>query len=261
VTTYTEHELRQALNQEAASALTPPTDAILHGFRARLVRRQRTQAMVASASVLVAAAIALDLAVGSSTAPNRVGPLAPVMYQQACAVEPDACLPGTKGTVPPTLSRPLALPSLAAGARCPATRGRMSTSTYVRGQEYGSGPVRLVLGDRGDPSRGIVALGEPDRSPWLAAENVLLINPSYRGPVLLRGQRLDRPGTAFFDGDEVISYLDPPYPDANTQKDGSRTPPASIFVRSPGCYGFQIDGTDFTTTIVLDMTAPRTGQS
>jgi hypothetical protein len=257
MTTYTEDELRRALGQEADAALTPRVGAILQGLRERRVRRQRTQAMVASASVLAIAATALGLAVGSSTATNRVRSLAPTTYQQACAIEPDACLPGTKGTVSSTLSRPLALPNLAAGARCPATRGRMSTSTYVRGQEYGSGPVRLVLGDRGDPSRGIVALGKPDRSPWLAAENVLLINPSYRGPVLLRGQRLDRPGTAFFDGDEVSSYLDPPYPDANTQKDSSRTPPASIFVRSPGCYGFQIDGTDFTTTIVLDMTAPN----
>lgn len=256
MTMYTEHELRRALDQEAASAPTPPADAIVHGLQARLARRQRRQAIVASASVLAVAATALGLAVGASTGTNRLGSLAPAFYQQACALEPDACLPGTKGTIPAALSRPLALPSLAPGARCPVTRGRASTSTYLRGQEYGSGPVRLVIDEQG-PARGSVALGYPDHSRWLAATNTLLISPSYRGPVMLRGRRLDEPGTTFFDG-EVKSYLDPPYPDANTQKDGARTPPASIFVRSAGCYGFQLDGTDFTTTIVLDMTAPAT---
>lgn len=259
MTTYTEQQLRQALDQEAAAAPNPPTGAILHGLRTRLARRRRTQAIVASAAVLVVTAVALDVAARSSTSTDRVGSLGPASYQQACAVEPDACLPGTKGTVLPALSRPLELPSLAAGARCPVTRGQNSTSAYVKGEEYGSGPVRLVVGDRGEASRGVVVLGNPDRSPWLAAENVLLIDASYRGPVLLRGERLDGPGTAFFDGNEVRSYLDPPYPDANTQNDGSRTPPASIFVRSPGCYGFQIDGTDFTTTIVLELTAPKIG--
>ncbi len=252
VTMYTEHDLRRALSAEAAAA-EARSDSLWDQLRARRARQRRRQAVAATLSVLAVGGAVLGIAVVGR--PARIGPSAQPSYQRICAHEPDVCVRVEKGTLPAGLTRPLHLPRLAPGARCPVTTGRDSTTRYVGGLMFGDTPVQMIFGDRGDPARGLVELGAPEQTSWLAAENSLLISPDYRGPVLLRGRRLDSPGTAFFDGSTVSSYVDPPH-DANTQSDGSRTPPASVFVRSAGCYGFQIDGTTFSETIVVDLTAP-----
>ena len=71
----------------------------------------------------------------------------------------------------------------------------------------------------------------------------------------MRGIRLDGPGDASFGTTETTTFIEPPGPDANDH-DGYRTPPATIWVRTPGCYAFRIDGVGFTETIVINMTAP-----
>ncbi len=256
MTMYTEHDLRRALSVEAAAA-QPRVDSLWDQLQARRARQRRRQAVAATLSVLVVAGAVLGIAVVGR--PGRLGPSARPSYQQLCAREPDVCLRAEKGTLPAGVSRPLHLPGLAPGAPCPVTTGRESTSRYVGGLMFGAGPVRMIFGDQGHPARGVVELGTPGQPPWLATTSTLLVSPTYRGPVLLRGHRLDGPGTAFFDGTTVSSYVDPPN-DANTESDGSRTPPASVFVHSAGCYGFQIDGTTFSETVVVNLDAPpRTG--
>lgn len=60
------------------------------------------------------------------------------------------------------------LPHVVAGESCPITPGASSTDPYVFGQQYGGGgPVWMVLGDRGDPSRGTSVLGNPETPGWL----------------------------------------------------------------------------------------------
>ena len=104
-------------------------------------------------------------------------------------------------------------------------------------------------------------LGTPPQAGWLAAENVLLIDKSYRGPVAVRGIRLDGSGDVGIGAPNTTAYVEPPLGgDANVH-DGYRTPPATIWVKTPGCYGFQIDGLGFTERIVINMTAPAPARS
>jgi hypothetical protein len=255
---YTESDLRRSLvDQSSAISISP--EALLERFRDHVIRRHRrglVAVVVATVIVIGVPAVTLATTLPGRSAPPQ-GQLA-LSYRSVCSREPDACLRQTPGNVPTALLRPLNPLAAPLGGSCPATAGHASNSRYVVGSEFGSGPVHLVFGDRGRPSRGRVVLGQPDASPWLAAENVLLISPQYRGPVSIRGRELGGSGVAYFDGSTVSTFIDPPFPDANSQPDGSRTPPASVFVRDPGCYSFQIDGLDFTQTIVIDLLAPRT---
>lgn len=152
------------------------------------------------------------------------------------------------------------LPHVVAGESCPITPGASSTDPYVFGQQYGGGgPVWMVLGDRGDPSRGTSVLGNPETPGWLAAENVWLVAPGYQGPFTVRGMRLDGRGTVGFGGTPTSAvFVEPPAPGPNSSN-GWRFPPGAIWVTSPGCYGFQIDGTSFSETVVIDMQPPSAG--
>jgi hypothetical protein len=258
MTQYTESDVRHVLAAQAAGVNVDDGPAVLERFHHQLHRRHRRSivlAVVATTAVVVATPAVL-----ATTLPHRVGSAGPstLSYQSVCRHEPDACLSKASGMVPAALLRTPRLPTrLPPDDRCPATTGGPSDSRYVTGLEFGTGPVRMIFGDRGEPHRGRIALGRPESSsPQLAAENVLLIGARYRGPLALRGRQLDGPGIAHFDGDNA-TFIDPPYPDANTQPDGSRTPPATVFVPNPGCYAFQFTGTDFAETIVIQLTAPR----
>ncbi len=39
---------------------------------------------------------------------------------------------------------------------------------------------------------------------------------------------------------------------ANTYPDGYRTVPGATWIKTPGCYAWQVDGTNFTELIVFD---------
>lgn len=258
--TYTEDDLRAALSAEAGRA-TPPSPGLLVAHQSvTVLRRARRGVMVVAMAVAVAVvvSVALTQRPGGNHAPSEVRFL-PASYEQACATEPNVCQPGLTGAVPTVLTRSLHLPRVAAGAGCPVTRGSNYSGRFVDGQRYGAGPVSFILGDRGDPQKGTSVLGTPPQAGWLAAENVLLINKSYRGPVAIRGVLLDGSGDVGIGAPDTTAYVEPPLGgDANVH-DGYRTPPATIWVKTPGCYGFQIDGLGFTERIVINMTAPRRG--
>ena len=79
--------------------------------------------------------------------------------------------------------------------------------------------------------------------------------PSYRGPVLIRGRRLDGPQKLGFNGRKL------PAPELRIQPNqtvswqgqprGSRGVPSGVRVLTPGCYGAQIDGTSFSRVVVF----------
>jgi hypothetical protein len=79
---------------------------------------------------------------------------------------------------------------------------------------------------------------------------------TYRGPVLIRGRQLDGPNLVRFgDGTEPVSELRLMRATAQT------TPPWSgrvwdTYTRlsTPGCYGYQVDGTSFSRVIVFSAT-------
>jgi hypothetical protein len=259
VSNYSESDVRTKL-VEQTSTITVDAHVVLERFQHGLVRRRQRGMVAAVVATFVVIGVPVLVVTTAGRGPARsASQVSLTSYASVCRLEPDACLPRTAGNVPRALSRPLKLPSLSSNGTCPVTSGHQSNSSYVSGLAFGTGPVQMVFGDHGTPTQGRIVLGHPDVSSWLAAENVLLINPRYRGPVSVRGQRIDGPGIAYLDGSDVATYIDPPYPDANTQPDGARTPPVSIFVRNPGCYAFQIDGLGFTQTIVIDLVQPPTG--
>lgn len=160
------------------------------------------------------------------------------------------------GSVPAALRRPMHLPHLAAGTRCP-----------------GSAPVRTV-----DPNEGAVIGPGPiyALSIWLRSAVMPFVlpspalfggsswggqilkwvgAPSYSGPVLIRGRKLTGPGGLGFGAGKVpLAEIDvPPGPAGGVgHNPGSwRLWPGYARLRSPGCYGLQVDGTTFSEVIIF----------
>ena len=80
--------------------------------------------------------------------------------------------------------------------------------------------------------------------------------PRYQGPILIRGRRLDQAGKIAFGGEppagepELVDPQLPPGRSANGT-DGWRQWPGGNLIPTLGCYGFQIDGTNFSSVIVF----------
>ena len=254
---YTEDELRDALQSE--SAKTPVPTAVWPEARRRIARRRfgiRAGCVLATAMLV---AVGLDLGLPTST--RRPGPsslMQPTSYEQACAAEPDVCSPGVTGPIPAALDRRFHLPSSGPGEVCPVTPGENADNPYVMGLQFGSGQVHMIVGNRGNPSDGTIVLGTTSQIPgWFAVENVWLSGPQYQGPFMVRGKRLDGPGTVAFGGSSpaITTFVEPPGPDPNSYGP-YRTPPGSFWVKGPGCYGFQIDGLSFSQIVVIDVLRP-----
>lgn len=158
----------------------------------------------------------------------------------------------------PALHRPLHLPVLGAGGVCPVSRA----APQIGGQRYGidgaigPGPVYPILGG----SAFLMVAPRPEewgRGPWRGQKVLWFVHQRYRGPVLIRGRRLDGPQWMRFDGG--------PWPAAEIriapgetvtwtgQPPGSRGRPSYVRVRAPGCYAAQIDGTTFSIVVVLEI--------
>lgn len=142
------------------------------------------------------------------------------------------------GGAPAKLVRQMHFPSVSAG-HCPASRGRISAHV---GLVLGSGPVRVRIDDAGDLRHGRVHPARYSQG-WLALKTHFVSLPSYQGPFLVRAGRLDNPGPIALGQtpSEAGPLVVPAGPAAN-ESAGSREFPYPTFVRSPGCYAWQIDG-------------------
>ena len=123
---------------------------------------------------------------------------------------------------------------------------------HTFGWGIGPGPVYPGLGNHGGL---LFASRSQYGGPWFGEKVFWYVRPSYRGPVLIRGARLDGPELVGFNGrrlpgaelriepGETVSW--------DRQPAGSRGVPSGVRVRTPGCYGFQIDGTNFSRVVVF----------
>jgi hypothetical protein len=170
-------------------------------------------------------------------------------------------------------NRPLKLPAMPAGGTCPTGSSHdlnpLINGGKGKGPNFGFGPGPAYLS-------GIDQLypGAFDNEVWL-------IDPGYRGPVLIRGGQLNGTQVVSFQpptdypGEGFSSAGSPPpgKPLATVNIQGSATPfyqeldlPAAsstdvqgywrmFFARThielPGCYAFQLDGLDYSVTIVF----------
>jgi hypothetical protein len=139
-------------------------------------------------------------------------------------------------------AKPLNLRPLASGAACPvsanvdlqvkASFGKWPNSGFGQGPIYASGQVTWYSGG----PQGFL----------------ILTDPKYAGPVLVRSQRLDGAGSLTFIGDGTIAL-----PSGAVGIPQTSSPPywgtwvGSVTPSTPGCYGIQFDGTNVSDVVVI----------
>jgi hypothetical protein len=153
------------------------------------------------------------------------------------------------------LRRPLHLPKVAVGAPCAVSRVdrrvNWSRANIFGGAGLGRGPVYPGL-----PSAFLMTTrDEQYGGPWFGQKVFWYVLPSYRGPALIRGRRLDAAGRMGFNGRSVPDPELRIAPNQTVawsgQPRGSRGVPSGVRVLTPGCYGVQIDGSSFSRVVVF----------
>jgi hypothetical protein len=157
--------------------------------------------------------------------------------------------------VPASLRTPLALPTVSPAGTCPVTGGTRYANAQFGGVALGEGPVRpLIVPNRGagiPPAlRGVLRF-RPGQDGWHQLKTLWFSAPAYQGPVLIRGRQLDGADPVVFG--EAPAVMDPQMPPGPTVNgaNGYREWPGATWLRSPGCYGWQIDGIGFTRVIIF----------
>jgi hypothetical protein len=138
--------------------------------------------------------------------------------------------------------RPLRLATLADRGRCPVS----ATAAHIPrvAIALGRGPAYSVLGS----DTGADLSGEIVKDGWHYHKTLWAFAPSYRGPLLIRGRRLDATGSVRFavGARPAVELRVPP-----TSRREWRYLPSDTLFPGEGCYGFQVDGRAFTETIVF----------
>jgi len=160
------------------------------------------------------------------------------------------------------LRRPLNLFRLDPGSDCPRSFGRPGhalSSDFGSATALAEGPVYpIVATDPEDASRetartGVVryASGRSEGG-WYFVKVLWTESPRYRGPVLVRGRQLDGPQLVRFEfGSRPSAELrlwDP----SGGYVSGWLGRPSFMRLRGPGCFGLQVDGKNFSRTIVFE---------
>jgi len=131
----------------------------------------------------------------------------------------------------------------------------LGQAVLERGPVYGAllaGPPRIVY------------LQPPiGKSRWQAVRTIWVSRPSYGGPVLVRGGRLDRPGRLGFgrrhrpQWELRLPAGDWPHRDLHPSGRGRplaggwRASSVPTRIRAPGCYAFQVDGLGFSYVLAF----------
>src|SRR5258708_2529209 len=146
---------------------------------------------------------------------------------------------------------PLNLPRLQPGQSCPLSKPTEIDPQF--GMGLGSGPIHLTNGEtvRSDAAH-------PQKVAWFA-------NPSYSGPIRIRGGRIDGGGQLLLgsrnngrgapvktvEGTTLYSELDYPDTSASNSPSGWRIWPSFTYIATPGCYAWQVDGRRFSEVITI----------
>jgi hypothetical protein len=180
-------------------------------------------------------------------------PTVPTSYNQTCELVSSWCSPPVTGSLPSTLRRPLLLPVVKPGQPCPVSHGREFSNSQFGGFAVGKGPVQPLVAGRHAVSWAVIRLTPFFNygKGWYAVKTLWFGQPGYQGPLLIRGRRLDGTGRVVMG--EGPSVIDPQIPPGLTVNGtgGWREWPGGTWLRKPGCYGWQVDGENFTTVIVF----------
>lgn len=153
------------------------------------------------------------------------------------------------------LDRPLAIPAF--DGTCTTAKPTLVASGI--GPSVGDGPIYAA---------GMSAAGELDFREVLPSLDghhfqkvVWISDPTYDGPLLVRGVRLDEPGAVLFEGEITRPVLLLPAKSSERSRDlpaDWRMWSSGIDAAKPGCYLLQIDGATFTEHLVFS-TIPSAG--
>ena len=154
-------------------------------------------------------------------------------------------------------------PSLGPGGRCPVSSGVAFNNSDFAGIALGSGPIRVLIANAGDIRHGRPELGTTQAPGWFALQTIWFAKPGYHGPFAVRAARLGAKGpievqpgrTGLTPGSG--SLFIPAGPTA-AFADGYRTQPGSTWVKSPGCYAWQVRGRGFSESIAFQAMPPGT---
>jgi hypothetical protein len=161
------------------------------------------------------------------------------------------------------LHRPLDLPRLAPGDPCPVSpidqRVDWDRINIFGGSGIGPGPVYPGLGSSGGH---LTTRPDPSHGSWFGTKVFWYVKPAYRGPVLIRGGRLDGAGSLRFSD----SGRDRHSPELRIKRNvetswdghppGSRGEPSGVLIPASGCYGAQIDGFRFSRPVIFTASTP-----
>jgi len=146
-------------------------------------------------------------------------------------------------------SRPLVLPAILAGAACPVSPQQnlaVTTSSGKGGPNYGYGQWPAYVSGQIN---------------WYSAGSqgvVILVNPEYQGPIIVRSQRLDGSGSLGIAGIPASGqYV--ALPGGTLGIPVTSSPPSwgswfGVMVpTAAGCYGIQIDGNSWSSVAVIQV--------
>lgn len=144
----------------------------------------------------------------------------------------------------------LHFPAVAANAPCPLSKERsVSSSTVKDEQVVGDGPVYPVAVYFAGKGPTLELRPEDKQADGTYNMKVRWIGVGYAGPVLIRAARLDGAGTASATFSYFGQRADGGYTAVLPEKDTDM--PATTTVSGPGCFAYQVDGTNFSNVIVF----------
>jgi hypothetical protein len=149
------------------------------------------------------------------------------------------------------LRRPLHLPTAPAGAPCPVSKGvraRTLSKDFGSALALGPGPVYPVV-DTSPRTGAIPAQSVSGRKGFFTYKVLFITAPRYRGPVLVRGRRLDAGGGLSFGFSHGAPLAELRISGGGDGK-AWRGFPSQSYVKKAGCYGYQADGFGFSRVVV-----------
>lgn len=217
--------------------------------------------------------ILILLAGCSSTPSNTQAPTTTVGPTATTAATSAPTTTATTATAAPTTttntttdwssleSKPLHLPTLAAGASCPVTQPQQHIAPDHQ-YAAGNGPVYLVNEAITNPVTFLDAGSSDPGSSWKISKVFWEINASYTGPALVRGAQIDGTHALNFNGGLGQTAgnnqgTEPILHELRLQGDPHgqwKTYLSFVRIQQAGCYALQIDGQNFSEIIVIQGT-------
>jgi len=155
----------------------------------------------------------------------------------------------------------LNFPSLELNETCPissGTMGKVPVQKHIFGRDpwFGTGPVYFHLAWKAttdtDATFGLERV--PSNGTEYRAKTPWVSEPSFSGPVLIRGRSLTANKTRiYFDYSGRTDKLILEAPSSTSPSLWSFWP-TSLWVPGPGCYGVQIDTLSKTDTVIFEAT-------